>query len=283
MKTLTTVSALRGELDARPGASIGLVPTMGALHEGHLSLVRASRAENDLTVASVFVNPLQFGPSEDFTRYPRNLVRDSGLLAEAGADLLFAPETGEIYPPGHQTLVSVTELELPLCGSSRPGHFRGVATVVLSLFHLVTPDRAYFGVKDAQQVILIARMVRDLHLRLTIRPMPIVRDPDGLALSSRNVYLSSEERQAALHLPKALSLARGLIDRGRTTVAPLRKAIVAELGRSPLIQIDYCEIVSTTTLAPLATVRPEGTLVACAIRVGKTRLIDNFIVGELPC
>ncbi|HNX97407.1 MAG TPA: pantoate--beta-alanine ligase, partial [Candidatus Aminicenantes bacterium] len=159
MKTVTTVSALRAELDGRPGTSIGLVPTMGALHEGHMSLVRASRAENDLTVVSVFVNPLQFGPSEDFTRYPRNLAQDARLLAEAGADLLFAPTADEIYPPGHQTLVSVTELERELCGKSRPGHFRGVATVVLSLFHIVSPRRAYFGTKDAQQAILIARMV----------------------------------------------------------------------------------------------------------------------------
>lgn len=281
MKTVTTVSALRAELDGRPGVTIGLVPTMGALHEGHLSLVRASRAENDLTVVSVFVNPLQFGPSEDFTRYPRNLAQDARLLAEAGTDLLFAPTAEEIYPPGHQTLVSVTELERELCGKSRPGHFRGVATVVLSLFHIVTPQRAYFGTKDAQQAILIARMVRDLHLRLTVRPMPIVRDPDGLALSSRNAYLSAEERQAALHLPRGLTRAREMVAAGQTSAAPLRQAILAELGGSPLIQVEYCEVVSTATLTPLATVRPEGTLVACAIRVGATRLIDNFVVGRI--
>jgi len=281
MKTVTTVSALRAELDGRPGITIGLVPTMGALHEGHLSLVRASRAENDLTVVSVFVNPLQFGPSEDFTRYPRNLAQDARLLAEAGADLLFAPTADEIYPPGHQTLVSVTELERELCGKSRPGHFRGVATVVLSLFHIVSPRRAYFGTKDAQQAILIARMVRDLHLRLTVRPMPIVRDPDGLALSSRNAYLSAEERQAALHLPRGLARAREMVAAGQISAAPLRQAILAELGGSPRIQVEYCEVVSTATLTPLATVRPEGTLVACAIRVGATRLIDNFVVGSI--
>lgn len=281
MKTITTISALQRELAAHGGRSVGFVPTMGFLHEGHLQLVRTCRAENEVVVVSIFVNPTQFGPNEDFQRYPRDLPRDSAMLEQAGTDILFAPAAEEMFPPPYRTYVQVEELEAVLCGRSRPGHFRGVATVVLKLFNIVGAKRAYFGQKDAQQAILLQKMVRDLNVPVTIRVLPIVRDHDGLALSSRNIYLSAEERQAALHLPRALQEARAAIAAGQDDAAAVQAVIRTVLARSPLIQIDYVQTVHLDTLLPVERILSDRTLVACAVRVGKTRLIDNFVLGTL--
>ena len=246
MKTVRTISELRAELgEARPG----FVPTMGAFHEGHLSLIRAARAENDLIVVSLFVNPAQFGQGEDFSRYPRDETHDSAQAEAEGADYLFAPSRDELYPPGFQTWVEVEELSKPLEGAARPGHFRGVATVCLKLFNIVRPRRAYFGQKDAQQVAVIKRMARDLDLDLEIRVLPTVREEDGLALSSRNAYLSPEERQAALALPRALQA------RDRSLLNGL--------------EVDYFEEADF-----------EPRVLAAAVRVGTTRLIDNVVLEE---
>jgi len=246
MKTVRTISELRAELgEARPG----LVPTMGAFHEGHLSLIRAARAENDLVVVSLFVNPAQFGQGEDLSRYPRDEGRDAALAEEEGVDYLFAPASEEIYPPGFQTWVEVEELSKTLEGAFRPGHFRGVATVCLKLFNITRAGRAYFGQKDAQQAAVIKRMVRDLALDLEIRVLPTVREEDGLALSSRNVYLSPEERAAALALPRALQARDRLLLNG--------------------LEVDYFEEADF-----------EPRVLAAAVRVGKTRLIDNVLLEE---
>ena len=246
MRTVRTRDELRAALgDARPG----LVPTMGAFHEGHLSLFRAARAENDVVVVSLFVNPAQFGQSEDLARYPRDEARDSALAAEEGVDFLFTPAADDMYPPGFQTWVDVEELSRPLEGAFRPGHFRGVATVCLKLFNIVRPARAYFGQKDAQQAAVIKRMVRDLDLDLEIRVQPTVREEDGLALSSRNVYLSPEERRTALALPRALQARdRSLLDG---------------------IEVEYFEEADF-----------EPRVLAAAVRVGTTRLIDNVVLEE---
>jgi pantoate--beta-alanine ligase len=264
-------------------AGVGFVPTMGFLHAGHLSLVEKCRRDNDLVVVSIYVNPSQFGVNEDLDRYPRDLERDIALLEKEKIDVLFLPETGEIYPPGYATYVDVGGLDAVLCGAARPGHFRGVATVVLKLFNLVGPQRAYFGQKDAQQAIVIRRMVRDLHLPVQVMVLPIVRDGDGLALSSRNVYLSPAERQAALHLPRALAAAGAMIGQGVGDAALIKKTMAEELASDPLIQVDYIAVSRLLNLADLAVVQPGDTLVAAAIRVGKTRLIDNFVLGDLSC
>jgi pantoate--beta-alanine ligase len=254
MRTVETIAELRAALRPRRGTgTIGLVPTMGAFHEGHLSLMRAARAENDVVVTSVFVNPAQFGPAEDLGTYPRALERDTRLAEEIGVDLFFAPPGSEMYPEGFQTWVDVEQLGRGLEGNARPGHFRGVATVCLKLFNIVRPDRAYFGQKDAQQAALIERLVRDLDLDLEIRVLPTVREEDGLALSSRNAYLSSEERAAAAALPKALATrdperARALLDG---------------------FEVDYVEIADF-----------EPRVLAAAVRVGNTRLIDNVVLEE---
>jgi pantoate--beta-alanine ligase len=279
MKICRTIDSLAAALDGQP--DVGFVPTMGFLHDGHLSLVRACRRESGLTVVSIFVNPAQFGPGEDLERYPRDAERDMAMLEKERADVLFLPAGGEIYPPGHATAVSVQGLDAVLCGASRPGHFRGVATVVLKLFNLVRPQRAYFGQKDAQQAIIVRRLVRDLHLPVRVRVMPIVRDADGLALSSRNVYLSAQERQAALALPRALSAAGALVAGGELDAARLKAAMAAELAGSPLVETDYLAVASLDDLAELAVVRPGQTLIAAAVRVGATRLIDNLLLGEL--
>jgi pantoate--beta-alanine ligase len=253
VKTIRTIAQLRNELTGRAG--IGLVPTMGAFHEGHLSLLRAAREENETVVVSVFVNPAQFVAGEDFDRYPRDEARDLGLAEAAGVDVVFAPAADELYPPGHQTWVEVEQLGAILEGSHRPGHFRGVATVCCKLFNLVRPERAYFGQKDAQQVAVVRRMVRDLHLDVEIRALPTVRDPDGLALSSRNVYLSPEERERALALPKALA-----------TRDPKRaRALLNGLD------VDYLELADF-----------EPPVLAAAVRIGKTRLIDNVVLEGDP-
>ena len=250
MNTIRTIADLRAE--PRDG-SVGLVPTMGAFHEGHLALFRAARAENDLVVASLFVNPAQFGANEDLAKYPRDEERDVRVAEKAGVDILFAPDASELYPPGFQTWVEVAELGSRLEGEHRPGHFRGVATICLKLFNIVRPDRAYFGQKDAQQVAVVKRMVRDLDHEVQIRVVPTVRDADGLALSSRNVYLSPAERELALTLPRALATRDPAQARARLNG----------------LHVDYVEVADF-----------EPRVLAAAVRVGKTRLIDNVILDK---
>jgi len=253
----------------REGKSIGLVPTMGALHAGHLSLVDAARRENDVVVVSIFVNPIQFGPGEDFTRYPRDYAHDASLLEAAEVDAIYRPATAAMYPPGATTRVRVGDVAEPLEGAARPGHFEGVATVVTKLFAAVAPDRAYFGQKDAQQAAVVKRLVRDLDLGVDVRVQPIVREPDGLALSSRNVYLSPDERKAAVALSSALRAAADAYAGGERDPDALLAVLRRRLEAEPLVQVDYAELVDQ------ATFQKPGTLAVVAARVGKTRLIDN--------
>ena len=256
MKTCRTIRQLRAELAARGSGTVGLVPTMGGLHGGHLSLLGAARAECDTVVMSLFVNPAQFGDERDFASYPRDEERDLSLAEDAGVDLVFAPSADEMYPQGFQTWVETSELGSILEGEFRPGHFRGVATVVLKLFSVVRPDRAYFGQKDAQQAEVIRRMIDDLALEIELRVLPTVRDEDGLALSSRNTLLSAEDRERALALPQALATRD-------------RDAALAELARSNGLAVDYVEV---------ADFNPR--VLAGAVRVGSTRLIDNVVLEE---
>jgi pantoate--beta-alanine ligase len=277
-----TIAELKQELEQYSyGQTIGFVPTMGYLHRGHLSLVEQCKKENDVTVVSIFVNPAQFGPGEDFNIYPRDMAADLKLLEELEVDIVFSPSLAEIYPAGYSTYVDVEKLGDVLCGNSRPGHFRGVATIVLKLFNIVEPTCAYFGRKDAQQAVVIKKMVNDLNLDVVIRIMPIVRDPDGLALSSRNVYLSKEERAAALCMPGALQMVRGKILDGVRDVSVVKDMLQREIKKEPLIKVDYLEVVSLDGLEKPEEIDMHNTLVAAAIWVGKTRLIDNFILGEI--
>ena len=262
----------------RAGKSVGFVPTMGYLHEGHLSLVRESKTRADVTVVSIFVNPTQFGPNEDLDKYPRDLAKDSAYLERAGVDVLYHPPAAEVYPPGYRTYVEVEGLQDRLCGRSRPGHFRGVATVVLKLFETVGPDLAFFGAKDAQQVLIIERMARDLDLGVEVVTCPLVREPDGLALSSRNAYLSPEERQAALALSIGLRWAERAVAAGERDPAKVVAGIRAVLEAEPLARIDYVEAVDPGTLEPVAEMRGP-VLVAVAAFVGSTRLIDNVRIA----
>jgi pantoate--beta-alanine ligase len=256
VRTVPTVPDLQDALAELLSGSIGLVPTMGAFHEGHLSLFRAARAESDFVVVSLFVNPVQFTSGEDLARYPRDEAGDASVAEEAGVDILFAPDADELYPSGFQTWVDVEELGRTLEGEFRPGHFRGVATICLKLFNVVRPERAYFGQKDAQQAAVIRRMVRDLNVPVEIRVLPTVRDSDGLALSSRNVYLSYDERQRALALPRALA----------TKDASRARELLRELD------VDYVEVADF-----------DPKVLAAAVRVGSTRLIDNVVLeGEIP-
>jgi pantoate--beta-alanine ligase len=257
----------------REGKSIGLVPTMGALHAGHLSLIQAARRENDVVVVSVFVNPLQFGPGEDFARYPRDFERDAKMLQAQEVDAVYRPSTEAMYPPGATTRVHVGDVSEPLEGAARPGHFEGVATVVTKLFAAVEPDRAYFGQKDAQQVAVVKRLVRDLDLGVEIRVQPIFREPDGLALSSRNVYLNAAERKAATALSAALRGAAQAYVSGERDPGRLRATLLSRLNAEPLVEVDYAELVDP------ATFRKPGTLAVLAARIGKTRLIDNHDVS----
>ncbi|AVX19312.1 MULTISPECIES: pantoate--beta-alanine ligase [Carboxydocella] len=259
------------------GKSTGFVPTMGYLHEGHLTLMRKARTENEITVASIFVNPLQFGVGEDYEEYPRDLERDAPLAEAAGVDYLFVPTVREMYPRGYQTFVEVTEVTRGLCGASRPGHFRGVTTVVMKLFNIVKPDRAYFGWKDAQQVQVIRRMVEDLNLDVEIIPVPIVREADGLALSSRNVYLEPEERKAALVLSRSLKRAEELVAQGERQPEVIKEQVKQMIEAEPLAQIDYVELVALPDLTPLEQLQGQA-LLALAVRIGKTRLIDNTVL-----
>ncbi len=262
----STLGRLRG--------SVGLVPTMGFLHAGHMALVSRARAENHVVVVTIFVNPTQFGPNEDLATYPRDLDRDLALLQQAGVDLVFIPDASEMYPEGFSSYVTVEGLSERLEGASRPGHFRGVATVVAKLFNIVPADHAYFGQKDAQQVVVIKRMVRDLNFRHEIVVVPTVRVEDGLALSSRNVYLNGEEQQAALALSRGLFLARDLYQAGERDAETLRSAVRRVLAAEPLARTDYVTVSDAETLEELDRIdRPA--LVAVAASIGRTRLIDN--------
>lgn len=257
--------------------NFGLVPTMGALHEGHLSLVRMARSKCDKVVVSIFVNPTQFGPNEDFSRYPRDLEQDFGLLEHESVDVVFVPAVEEMYPKQGVTWVNVEGLSDRLCGKSRPGHFRGVATVVAKLFHIVEPNCAFFGQKDAAQVAIIKRMVRDLNMPVAIEVGPIVREADGLALSSRNVYLSAEQRKQALVLFRSLNRVKDLFAAGERNVAALIGVAKEEFARVPEVRLDYFEIVDPDELTPLDTIT-QPALAAVAAFAGSTRLIDNIIL-----
>ncbi len=277
MERITTVAAMRafGRVSRAAGRRIGLVPTMGALHRGHLSLIERARSECDAVVVSIYVNPLQFGPKEDFRAYPRDLERDQGLLRSSGTDALFVPEHEEIHVPGHRTRVEVQGMQDVLCGRSRPGHFRGVATVVAKLFAIVRPDIACFGEKDAQQLRIIRRMALDLHDETQIISCPTVREEDGLALSSRNTYLTPEERRAAPVLYRALRSAAASGRAGETDAARLVSLARDTIAREPLARLDYVEAVDGETLEPVATAG-AGTLLAVAAWFGRARLIDNI-------
>jgi pantoate--beta-alanine ligase len=259
------------------GKRLGLVPTMGALHEGHLSLVRAATAKSDLVAASIFVNPTQFGPNEDFTRYPRDLDKDLSLLEREGVDFVFVPSVEEMYPEQSVTWITVEGLSDRLCGASRPGHFRGVATVVVKLFNIVEPDLAFFGQKDAAQVAIIRRMVRDLNMPVQIEVCPIVREVDGLALSSRNTYLDVQQRKNALVLYRALTQVRESFEKGERGSAALIGAAKAEFKPIPAVRLDYFEIVDPDDLTPVTAIN-KRVLVAVAAFVGSTRLIDNILL-----
>ncbi|NJD64724.1 MAG: pantoate--beta-alanine ligase [Chloroflexi bacterium] len=271
---LTTPTAMRRWRAAHPGP-LGLVPTMGYLHEGHLDLVRRARRENAHVVVSIFVNPTQFGPNEDFEKYPRDEVRDLNRLRDAEVDAVYLPSAAEMYPPGFQTSVSVEDVTQPLEGAARPGHFRGVTTVVLKLFNAIGPDRAYFGKKDAQQLRVIQRMTRDLDLGVEIVPCEIVREPDGLAMSSRNVYLTPEQRAAAPVLKQALEHARNLWNSGMRDAETLRHAVRSQIEGEPLAEIDYISLASDTTLKELDGPVAGAALLSLVVRFGHTRLLDN--------
>lgn len=263
----------------KEGLTIGLVPTMGYLHEGHLSLIERARKENDRVVVSIFVNPTQFGPNEDLESYPRDLKHDMALCEGAGADLIFHPTPAEMYPEGFCSYVDMDVLTKELCGLSRPVHFRGVCTVVSKLFHIVTPDRAYFGEKDAQQLAVIRRMVLDLNMDIEIVGCPIVREPDGLAKSSRNTYLSPEERKAALVLSRSIFAGKQLVEQGETNAETVRSEMCRIIEAEPLAKIDYVKIVDLNTMQQIPTLdRPF--LAAIAVYIGKTRLIDNFMMPQ---
>ncbi len=273
-RTISEMKALRRQSQGM----VGFVPTMGYLHEGHLELVRRARAENSVVVASIFVNPTQFGPTEDFNRYPRDIPRDLALLEREGTDIVFIPSTEEMYPPESSTWVVVEKVTERLEGKSRPGHFKGVATVVNKLFNIVEPTRAYFGQKDAQQVVVIKRMVSDLNMNVEIVVVPTVRESDGLAMSSRNVYLNQQERQAATVLFRALTLAESLWCRGERNAEVIKGEMVSIIKKEPLAEIDYVSIAHPETLEELSTIEGPA-LVSLAVRIGKTRLIDNIVLG----
>ena len=278
MQVLRTIAEL-SRWRAATTPLVGFVPTMGYLHEGHLSLVRRARAENSSVVVSIFVNPTQFGPDEDFQRYPRELNRDLALLDNAQVDAVFTPEVDEMYPTGTSTMVEVEALSSILEGASRPGHFRGVATVVCKLFHVVHPDRAYFGEKDYQQLQVIQHMVHDLRMPIEVVGCPTIREPDGLALSSRNVYLSPPERQAAAALSRGLSQAERLFKDGVWDVSRLQAEVQNILDKEPLIRTDYVAIVHPHTLQPMVRLTAEGAVMCLAVWIGHTRLIDNLRLG----
>ncbi len=277
---LSETALVRKHLDAqrRESKTIALVPTMGALHEGHLSLVRLAAEKADHTVVSIFVNPTQFGPGEDFEKYPRRLEDDAALLETAGADTVFAPEISGMYADDFSTWVTVDGLTEGLCGASRPIHFRGVATVVTKLFNIIRPDIAVFGRKDAQQLAVIRRMVRDLDMGIEIIGAEIIREADGLAMSSRNSYLNADERTQAAVLYKSLCLAKKLVDDGETSAAAIINEVTSLIRTAPAAEIEYCEIVGTDNIKEKSMVA-DGTMMALAVRFGTTRLIDNIILA----
>lgn len=278
MKVIKTIDEVRKIVKEwkKQGLSVGLVPTMGYLHEGHASLIDASVKENDRTVVSDFVNPIQFAPNEDLASYPRDIDRDSLLCEEHGADIIFNPEPSEMYGEIFCTHVDMDVLTKELCGLSRPTHFRGVCTVVTKLFNIVTPDNAYFGQKDAQQLAIIKRMVADLNMDIKIHGCPIVREADGLAKSSRNTYLNTDERKAALILSQSIALGKKMADDGEKNAKIITTAIKAKIESEPLAKIDYVKIVDSLTMQQVKTLE-KPVLCAIAVYIGKTRLIDNFI------
>ena len=284
IKTVKTIKQARAAVAAwrKKGLSVGFVPTMGYLHAGHRSLIEKAASQNDRVVVSIFVNPMQFGPKEDLAKYPRNFAADKKVCQAAGAHLIFHPEAAEIYPPAFATRVEVGGVTEGLCGASRPGHFAGVATVVAKLFNIIQADKAYFGQKDAQQLAVIKRMTADLDINTKIIPCPIVREADGLALSSRNTYLNKEERRAALCLSHGLAAGRKLLAAGERDIAKIKAAVLAPVSWEPLAKVDYIDIVDAQTMQPL---HRAGGQVLCAIAVfiGKTRLIDNFICEVKKC
>ena len=273
-KVRETVKAWKAQ-----GLTVGFVPTMGYLHEGHKSLIDAARKENDRVVVSIFVNPMQFGPKEDLASYPRDLDKDAKLCEAAGVDVIFHPEPEEMYTPQFCSYVDMNGLTTELCGKTRPTHFRGVQTVVLKLFHIVTPDRAYFGQKDAQQLAVIKRMVTDLNVDVQIIGCPIIREEDGLAKSSRNTYLSPEERKAALVLSRSVFLGEKMVKEGERDCKKVIAAMTEEIEKEPLAKIDYVKIVDLSTMQQIDTIE-HGILAAMAVYIGKTRLIDNFMIED---
>lgn len=279
MKIVETIKEVREQVKEwkKQGLSVGLVPTMGYLHEGHKSLIDRAVAENDKVVVSVFVNPMQFGPTEDLESYPRDMERDVTFCENAGAALVFHPEPSEMYEDDFSSFVDMNTLTGGLCGKTRPIHFRGVCTVVAKLFNIVTPDRAYFGQKDAQQLAVIRHMVSDLSFGIEIVGCPIIREKDGLAKSSRNTYLSAEERNAALILSQSLKEGKALVEAGEKDAAKIKKVITDKINTEPLAKIDYVEVVDWKTLEPVSTI-DAPILTAIAVYIGKTRLIDNFII-----
>lgn len=276
MKVIEKINDMR-RLRQQLAEPVGLVPTMGDLHEGHLALVRQARAENPSVVVSIFVNPAQFGLQEDYEKYPRDHVLDLSILEKEKTNIVFMPSVTEIYPPQFNSWLEVDKVTERLEGASRPGHFRGVTTVVVKLFNIVRPARAYFGQKDAQQAIVIKKMVADLDMNLEIVTVPTVREPDGLAMSSRNTYLNSEQRQAALVLYQALTLAQELWSQGEKEAERIRQEMVVLIKKQPLADIDYVSIANNQTLDELDTVKSPA-LVSLAVRIGKTRLIDNVVL-----
>lgn len=277
MKIVSTIEEVRNQVKEwrKEGQSIGFVPTMGYLHEGHMSLIDAA-GENDKVVVSIFVNPMQFGPNEDLESYPRDLNHDASMCEAHGVDLIFHPTPEEMYGESFYSYVDMNTLTQELCGLSRPVHFRGVCTVVAKLFNIVTPDKAYFGQKDAQQLAIIKRMVKDLNMSLQIVGCPIIREDDGLAKSSRNTYLSEEERKAALVLSRSIFLGKEMVEKGERDAKKVIEAMTAEIEKEPLAKIDYVKMVDLETMQQVETI-DGGILTAIAVYIGKTRLIDNFM------
>jgi pantoate--beta-alanine ligase len=281
MRTFEQISALRAFVRAARDEDkvVGLVPTMGALHDGHLSLIRKAKGECDIVVVSIFVNPIQFLPGEDFEKYPRDLAHDSRMCQEAGAEALFTPAVQEMYPHGPGAFVDIPDLAARWDGAARPGHFRGVATVCAKLFNIVSPQRAYFGQKDYQQLKIIQKMVSDLNMPVTVVPVPIMREPDGLAMSSRNAYLTPEERKAAPALFRALKKAESLYNEGERKGTLLQQVILGELEKEPLIKAEYSALADTESLEPTDEAGDHAVLLI-AVRLGQTRLIDNILLGN---
>ena len=281
MRTFQQISALRTYLRGirQEGKTVGLVPTMGALHEGHLSLMRRAKSDCDLVVVSIFVNPTQFAPNDDFAAYPRDMNRDMQLTSLESVGAIFFPDVSEMYPEGFQTVVTVPDIAAKLEGAIRPGHFTGVATVVAKLLNIVQPDSAFFGQKDYQQFLIIERMARDLNLSPTIAMVSTLREPDGLAMSSRNAYLNPAERKAAVILAKTLELAAHKVTDGAANPIVLQQELEAFLRSEPLAEVDYVAVVHPDTLEPIALLTEQPTLIALAVRIGKTRLIDNALVA----